>query len=379
MTDEAITPGQLVPVTAPATEVAPYIVSDETKEAARHSKAPGTVENYRKHLKNYLAFCEARGVAPWPLEPLVIADWCTHRAHHGTPRARRKQAGKTGNAVVSVRAGVAALKFWCEDVRGDVWPANMRPVKMVLAGLARTRAEAPEQAEPMTGELLSAILAGFRETHPGDIRDAALMALGYSLGRRRSEIVGLDLERLGSGDGILKRTPKSLEVHLIRHKTMATGGEPAVFVMPIEGSELAVEAIDRWITTAGIVEGDAVFRAVDWRGAIKAERLGASAVGEAIKRRVRAYFLGLGQPAVVAEREARKFSGHSMRVGLAVSAADAGADIRQIQAALGHATPAMSSRYAKKADQSRNSVLRLGGVALAKKPIVDGGDQGEAA
>ena len=58
---------------------------------------------------------------------------------------------------------------------------------------------------------------------------------------------------------------------------------------------------------------------------------------------------------VRAHEDAARYSGHSLRVGFAVTAAEGGADIRSIASVTRHRSLAMPARYAEKADQVRTS------------------------
>ena len=84
-------------------------------------------------------------------------------------------------------------------------------------------------------------------------RDAALLALGYVFALRRSELVALDLETQGSGDGVLRITARTMEVAFAISKT-STGEAQTVAVPRIENAE-AVQAVETWIRLAGIKSG----------------------------------------------------------------------------------------------------------------------------
>ena len=68
---------------------------------------------------------------------------------------------------------------------------------------------------------------------------------------------------------------------------------------------------------------------------------------------------GLGAPKLKADAEAARYSGHSLRVGFAVAAAEAGADIRAIASVTRHRSLAMPARYAQKAEQIKTSIASL--------------------
>ena len=91
-------------------------------------------------------------------------------------------------------------------------------------------------------------------------RDAALLALGYVFALRRSELVALDFETQGSGDGVLRITARTMEVAFAISKT-STGEAQTVAVPRIENAE-AVQAVEAWIELAGIKRGEPLLRHV---------------------------------------------------------------------------------------------------------------------
>jgi len=86
----------------------------------------------------------------------------------------------------------------------------------------------------------------------------------------------------------------------------------------------------------------AVFRGVDRGDKVCNDRLSDKAVARAVKRAARA--LGLDDT---------RFSGHSLRAGLATSAATAGASDHAIRRQTGHRSSAMVNRYVREGDPIR--------------------------
>ncbi|MGD9671563.1 MAG: tyrosine-type recombinase/integrase [Hyphomicrobiaceae bacterium] len=198
---------------------------------------------------------------------------------------------------------------------------------------------------------------------PRDARDAAMLALGYCFALRRSELAGLDFERLGSGTGTLVITPDCLEVRLARSKR--NDGQPArTFVVPTTHNRLALDAIKIWLTLANIAPGEPVLRRVFKSGRVGPQRLDPQSIPIIIKQRLAQAFMARGMTAGEARAAAASYSGHSLRVGFAVTAAEAGSDAGAIQRALGHKTPHMAARYSRAAHLSRMSPHRLPGVGL---------------
>ena len=95
-------------------------------------------------------------------------------------------------------------------------------------------------------------------------------------------------------------------------------------------------------------------------------------IATVIGRRVREHFERGGHDRHVAKQMAGAFSGHSLRVGLAVAAAGAGADVRAIASVTGHKSPQIIMRYTASADKVRSSPHRLEGVSVRAFTSVKG-------
>jgi integrase len=89
---------------------------------------------------------------------------------------------------------------------------------------------------------------------------------------------------------------------------------------------------------SGITEG-AMFRPIDRHHRVGAKRLSGEAVSLVVRERVR-----------VADIDPRGYSGHSLRAGLATSAAQAGVSSWKIRQQTGHASDAMLSRYVREGE-----------------------------
>ena len=94
-----------------------------------------------------------------------------------------------------------------------------------------------------------------------------------------------------------------------------------------------VTALNDWLERSGVEEGP-VFRRVDRHGKLLGGRLSGAAVSLVIKARVAA--VGL---------DPDDYSGHSLRAGLATSAAASGVSSWKIRQQTGHASDAMLARY----------------------------------
>jgi integrase len=94
-----------------------------------------------------------------------------------------------------------------------------------------------------------------------------------------------------------------------------------------------VFALEAWLALLETNNGP-LFRRIDRHGRILATRISGEAVSLVVKQRVEA--AGLSP---------EEFSGHSLRAGLATSAAAAGVSSWKIRQQAGHASDAMLARY----------------------------------
>ncbi len=142
-------------------------------------------------------------------------------------------------------------------------------------------------------------------------RDRAILELLYSSGIRVGELVGLNLNRLDLDLGIVK--------------VMGKGGKERI--VPV-GSK-AIKALKDYFDERGATEGGGGPAFLNLRGG----RLTARSVGRLVKEYTK--LSGIF----------RKVSPHSLRHTFATHLLDAGADIREIQEMLGHASLSTTQRY----------------------------------
>lgn len=160
------------------------------------------------------------------------------------------------------------------------------------------------------------------------IRDRALLLVGFAGALRRAELVGLDVADI-------ERVRQGIILHLRKSKTDQEGRGEKVGVPFARGRWCPATALDAWLEASGVDAG-AVFRPVDRHGRVQDIRLSGEAVGLVLQERVAAAGL---DPSL--------YSGHSLRSGLATSAAQAGVPTWKIRSQTRHASDAMLARYVR--------------------------------
>jgi integrase len=241
-------------------------------------------------------------------------------------------------SVATLNRRLAALAK-VHRARGFSNPTSDEVVKATVRGLKRIKGTAQRQATPLIKEDLFVVLEamGLRLK---DVRDRALLLLGFAGGFRRSELIGLNCS-----DFVLVR--QGLKITLRRSKTDQNGEGRKIGIPQGRGRWCPVAALEQWRAASGIREG-ALFRSVDRHHRVSSKRLSGEAVCLVVRERVQA-----------AGIDPSGYSGHSLRAGLATSVAKEGVSSWKIRQQTGHASDAMLSRYV------RDGQLFVGNVAGA--------------
>jgi site-specific recombinase XerD len=238
----------------------------------------------------------------------------------------RTKLQESGKAPASVNGALYALRGVAKAAfdlglmdAGDY--ERVRDVKPVRGErLPKGRALTP-------GELGALLDTCANDPTPAGARDAALIALLYGAGLRRSEAIGLDLANLAPESGELR----------VRGK-----GDKERLLYLTDGAALAV---GDWLTVRGVVDGP-LFMAVNKGGRVIRERMTSQAVYNILRKR--------GQEAGV-----RDFSPHDMRRSFVSSLLDAGADISTVQKLAGHASVTTTQRYDRRGEESKRKAIGL--------------------
>jgi hypothetical protein len=112
-------------------------------------------------------------------------------------------------------------------------------------------------------------------------------------------------------------------------------------VVPRTDMPTVCDCLETRATLANLKPGEPVFRSVDQRQIISANRLTDRSVARIVKSRVRKHFKANGRSPAEAEDIATLFSGHSMRAGYDTSAAAKDMPSYRIRKHTRHKSPAV--------------------------------------
>jgi integrase len=351
---------QLIEIESGAIATDDIRLSDGARAFAAASLSRNTKRAYAAQWRLWTTHCEAEGLQPLPASPTAVANWLALRATTSAPGGKRRVGGATGQAIATLRTALAAVKG-AHEAHGLAFDTGAADLRMTLKGIRRERAEKIAKAEPMRADMLIDVI-GALGSSPLEVRDAALLALGYCFARRRSELTGLDLELLGEGDGILSSDARVITITLVRHKAQL--GEALVTTVPRDCNAIAVRAIEAWLRLADVKPGEPVLRRVLKGGKIIPTRLNPQSVTGIIQRRVAEHYARTAVPADKALEAAKLYSGHSLRRGFTTTAAENGASVQAIMSVTGHRSVPVVMGYVNEAEKLRISPHLIKGVGL---------------
>jgi integrase len=217
-------------------------------------------------------------------------------------------------------------------------PASLRfpQVGDVIRGIRREKGTRPEQKRPLSTDELCRMVSALPNT-PHGLRDRALLLLGFAGGFRRSELARIDfsdVEDTEDGLTILIRRSKNDQEGEGRLIGIAYGTNPET---------CPVRAYRKWIAAAQITQGP-VFRHFHNK-TMGTKAITGRVVALTIKKA--AERVGIG---------AQSLAGHSLRSGLAMTAARNGASEASIMRQTGHRSVEMVRRYIREGSLFRDNV-----------------------
>src|SRR5471030_53777 len=310
------------------TQIGPLAeIADRASEFVHNSKSKNTIRAYRADWCHFESWCKAHGQTSLPATAEIVALYVADLAASLKPATITRRI-----SAISQAHQIAEMET----------PTGSAKVRLVMAGIRRTKGTAQTAKTPILVDDLRRMIARLPENLLG-VRDRLLLLIGFCGAFRRSELVALD-----SADVAVTR--EGLVVTIRRSKTDQEGEGRKLGIPYASHLETCpVRSLQDWLEKSGINEGP-LFRPIDRFGRMASIRLSAAAVADIVKR----YAAAVGL-------DAAEFAGHSLRSGLATSAAAAGASERSIMNQTGHRSVNMVRRYIRDGSLFReNAVATVG-------------------
>jgi site-specific recombinase XerD len=269
-------------------------------DLARAEKAPATRRAYASDFRLFEVYCDAKGISALPAASETVASYIAAEAQTAKPS--------------TIGRRLAAIRY-AHKLAGLETPTDAEAVRATMRGICRTFGSAKVKKAPaIAARMLSMVAAAPDQL--SDLRDHALLLIGFAGAFRRSELVALDVADI-------EETQAGLLVTICRSKT---DQEAMGRTIAIARGDIAcpVKALREWLDAAGIVSGP-LFRPINKSSTVSASRLTCRSVANIVKQ-----FAGR------AGFDATIYSGHSLRSGFLTSAAGRGASIFKMRDQSGH-------------------------------------------
>ena len=367
---------------APISEAAlPAHLVEAAKLFMAESRALRTRKAYSRAWALFDGWCQQHGRQSMPASPETVAVWMTALAtgdDGGVPRSRGTINQYLSAVIVAHRTKKEFL-----DRKDPLITEAWKGISNVKA-----ETEVDRAARPLVVADLRELLRGLRLDIPADARDAALLSLGWAGALRRSELVGLDWQKMGGPatngrTGWIEVDDRGIVVKLAKSKSSQ---DKAVKIVIADRMPTTAAALQAWADHAKLEPGQPVFRPVDQRGVIggtkgrkgkagQPAKLGQPATLEKpglarlcdhsvaliVKSRVRALLMLRGKSRAEADELVERFSGHSLRAGYVTSGAGLDMPSYRMQQHTRHKSAAMIEAYVREADKwSKNGLDGLG-------------------
>ena len=283
----------------------------ETLKNLKNSKANNTLRAYQSDFKDFSAFCAKNGLSSIPTQPKVIAIYITHLS-----KSSKFSTLKRRIASISV---IHKLKGHYLDTKHPIIMENLHGIKRTLGSRQKAK-------KPILINDLKLIIKAIDEEK---IRDKALILIGFAGGFRRSELVNIDHEDI-------EFVPEGVKILVKRSKTDQSG----------EGTVKAIPHFDNKEFCPVLALKNYINQKITIKSESKVFGISDKSVALIIKRY-----------AEKAGLDSSKYAGHSLRSGFATTAAEFGAEERNIMAMTGHKTTQMVRRYIQEANLFKNNAL----------------------
>ena len=301
---------------------------EETLLNLQSSKANNTVRAYKSDFNDFELFCLQNGFKSLPSEPKIVSLYLTSLSTKNAKMTTLKRR------IVSI--GVI------HKLKGHYLDTKHPSIIENIMGIKRRKGSIQNRKKPILISSLKTIINVIDDQKKEEIkklRDRSIILIGFSGGFRRKEIVSLDYDDLDF-------VPEGVKINLKKSKTDQFGEGFTKALPYFDNSQYCpVVTLKKWIEISRIISGP-LFRRFIKGSKLSDNRLTDQTVALLIKE-----YLNL------AGIDSKNYSGHSLRSGFATSAAESGAEERNIMAMTGHKSTEMVRRYIKEANLFKNNAL----------------------
>ena len=303
----------------------------ETLKNLKNSKAANTLRAYKADFMDFSAFCAKNGLSSMPTDPKILSLYLTYLSATSKFSTLKRRIASI-SVVHKLKGHYLDTKhpLIMENLHGikRVKGTNQKSKKPILINELKLIINVIDQylSNNQLGET-DCIIQESPKNIRSKIRDKAIILVGFSGGFRRSELVNIDYDDI-------EFVSEGVKIFIKRSKTDQSG-EGMVKAIPYFDNKnfCPVLSLKYWIKHSEIKSG-------------KLFDISDKSVSLIIKKY-----------ASLAGLDPNKYGGHSLRSGFATSAAESGAEERNIMSMTGHKTTQMVRRYIQEANLFKNNAL----------------------
>lgn len=310
-------------------------LSNKSLESLDATRAENTINAYESDWNDFCDWCDYHDASSFPASVETVINYINDLADNAQMATIRRRI-----SAISENFNAGGLE--------DTNPCRDWLVRQTLSGLAHRKGLSQKGKTPVYWEELQKIASLMDENDLCDIRDKAILLLGFMGAFRRSEIAGLTVEDV-------RHFPQGLIITISHSKTDQSGEGQQVGIPYIPEKDMcAVRALDTWLERASIASGP-LFRRILKGGAVGKSPISDKSINLIVKKWVAAIGLDPDQ-----------YGGHSLRHGFATYAALHQIEERLIMKQTRHRSVEMVRRYINEADLfTNNPVSRMFGTIHA--------------
>lgn len=306
------------------------IAYDEILKEAKYARelinqqiAQGTKRVYQSDWRIFENWCSQRQYQAINATPEIIAMFIAAQYEEGLHPS-------------TLNRRLSAIKFAYSCLEKES-PTDKSVVRSTLKGIRRDKNAPPiKSKKAFITNLIKEMVQLCPTNSLRDIRDRAILLLGFAGAFRRSELVAINYEDLSFNS-------KGMDIKIHRSKTDQEGKGDFKVILPSKDKMYCpIITVKKWIQITKINDGP-LFRGITKSNKILNDRLSVSVIYNLIKQRA----FQLGYPL-------EEFSPHSLRAGFVTSAYENGAMITKIMEQANMKNMQTAHRYIRHAQRYEN-------------------------
>ena len=288
--------------------------AESAKTYAGLARAKNTDRAYRSDWNDFELWAKEHGLSFLPASPSTVSLYLA-------AKAITLKTSSLSRRLTAIRQA--------HQLAGLELNTRHPAITEVWKGIRNSKGISQQGKSPIVTDELRSMIDLLNTSTLQGARDTALLLIGFAGAFRRSELVSIDVSDISIGR-------EGVTIRVARSKTDQEGaGRDVGIPYGSNPSTCPVRALQDWLNASSTLEGP-LFRAINKHGQIQTSRLSDKAVALIVKRTALALAKSKGLKWDVAEAYAAQFSGHSLRAGLATSAAMAGVAEHTIMRQTGH-------------------------------------------